>query len=61
MDRSGSISRSSLEKTEPTISYESFVNDLDIGDSFTTSLIDILVKVSAFVSNSQRRAKSQLV
>ncbi|RDB20103.1 hypothetical protein Hypma_012869 [Hypsizygus marmoreus] len=41
---SGAITRSSLEKTEPTISYETFVNDLDTGDSFTTSLIDILVK-----------------
>lgn len=34
-----------MEK-EPTISYENFVNELDLGDSFTTSLIDILVKVS---------------
>ncbi|GLB34134.1 hypothetical protein LshimejAT787_0110180 [Lyophyllum shimeji] len=41
---SGAIKRSSLEKTEPTISYEDFVNDLDTGDSFTTSIIDILVK-----------------
>ena len=43
--RSGAIKRSALEKTEPTINYESFVNELDTGDSFTTSLIDILVKV----------------
>lgn len=40
----GAIKRSMLEKTEPTISYENFVDDLDTGDSFTTSLIDILVK-----------------
>jgi len=44
---SGAISRSALEKTEPMISYENFVIDLDTGDSFTTSIIDILVKVSA--------------
>ncbi|KAG5648772.1 hypothetical protein DXG03_000121 [Asterophora parasitica] len=41
---SGAIKRASLEKAEPTISYEDFVTDLDTGDSFTTSLIDILVK-----------------
>ncbi|KAF9462077.1 hypothetical protein BDZ94DRAFT_1290537 [Collybia nuda] len=52
---SGSISRSSLEKTEPTISYENFVNDLDIGDSFTTSLVDILVKELA-----ERRTRPNL-
>lgn len=40
----GAISRCSLEKTEPTIGYESFVKDLDTGDSFTTAIIDILVK-----------------
>ncbi|KII95257.1 hypothetical protein PLICRDRAFT_86655 [Plicaturopsis crispa FD-325 SS-3] len=40
----GSIERSKLEKTEPTMTYESFVEDLDCGDSFTTSIVDILVK-----------------
>lgn len=39
----GAIRRAAVEK-EPTISYENFVNELDLGDSFTTSLIDILVK-----------------
>ncbi|KIY73830.1 hypothetical protein CYLTODRAFT_484977 [Cylindrobasidium torrendii FP15055 ss-10] len=41
-----SIRRTSLEKpqTEPTISYESFVESLDTGDSFTATLIDTLVK-----------------
>lgn len=29
---------------EPTITYEDFVADLDEGDSFTSSLIDVLVK-----------------
>ena len=43
--RDGAINRSKLEKTDPTISYELFVEELDAGDSFTTSLIDILVKV----------------
>lgn len=42
---SGTIKRHRLEKIEPTISYEHFVEDLDGGDSFTTSLIEILVKV----------------
>jgi len=41
---SGAIKRSALEKNGPHITYEDFVHDLDIGDSFTTSLIDILVK-----------------
>lgn len=42
---SGAIRRMAVEK-EPSISYESFVNELDTGDSFTLSLVDILVKVS---------------
>lgn len=43
---SGAIKRHRLEKIEPSesISYEHFVEDLDGGDSFTTSLIEILVK-----------------
>ncbi|KAF9567379.1 hypothetical protein CPC08DRAFT_814249 [Agrocybe pediades] len=39
----GAIRRASVDK-EPSISYENFVNELDIGDSFTASVIDILVK-----------------
>ena len=42
----GALKRSKIEKIEPTISYEAFVEELDGGDSFTTSLIDVLVKVS---------------
>ncbi|KAI0638439.1 hypothetical protein C8Q77DRAFT_1091067 [Trametes polyzona] len=34
----------SLEKRGSTITYETFVEDLDVGDSFTVSLIDILVR-----------------
>lgn len=45
-NRAGSIKRSKLEKTDPSIHYEAFVEELDTGDSFTTSLVDILVKVS---------------
>ncbi|KAH0840254.1 hypothetical protein J3R83DRAFT_1261 [Lanmaoa asiatica] len=41
---SGAIKRAKLEKAEPTITYEGFVEDLDRGDSFTTSLIEVLVK-----------------
>ena len=33
------------EQETATISYETFVEELDEGDSFTTSLIDVLVKV----------------
>jgi hypothetical protein len=58
----GAIARANLEKDDPqaapTISYESFVQDLDHGDSFTTTLVDILVKVSGdafiYISNSLR-------
>lgn len=42
----GAIKRAKLERVdEPTITYEAFVEDLDRGDSFTTSLIEVLVKV----------------
>jgi len=41
---SGAIKRAKLEKVEPTITYEAFIEDLDRGDSFTTSLIEVLVK-----------------
>ncbi|KAH7923656.1 hypothetical protein BV22DRAFT_1196541 [Leucogyrophana mollusca] len=44
---SGAIKRAKLgddEKTEPTISYEAFVEELSTGDSFTTSIIEVLVK-----------------
>ncbi|KAJ3991889.1 hypothetical protein F5050DRAFT_1791785 [Lentinula boryana] len=41
---SGAIIRSKLEKMEPEINFERFVEELDAGDSFTTSLFDILVK-----------------
>lgn len=33
------------KETTISMTYENFVTDLDTGDSFTTSLIDILVKV----------------
>ncbi|KIL70309.1 hypothetical protein M378DRAFT_156414 [Amanita muscaria Koide BX008] len=44
---SGAIQRVVLEKSEPSITYENFVKDLDTGDSFTTTFIDILVKEMA--------------
>ncbi|KAJ7741019.1 hypothetical protein B0H16DRAFT_1565705 [Mycena metata] len=50
---SGAITRSKLEKAEPTISYKNFVEDLDAGDSFTTSVIEILVQELA-----ERRLRS---
>ncbi|KAE9409850.1 hypothetical protein BT96DRAFT_766343, partial [Gymnopus androsaceus JB14] len=39
----GAIKRYKLEKTEPEINFELFAKQLDAGDSFTTSLVDILV------------------
>jgi hypothetical protein len=46
MSRAGSIKRAILERSEPSISYEAFVEELDTGDSFTASLVDVLVKVT---------------
>ena len=43
----GAIERSRKEKGEPTITYEAFVNEFDAGDSFTATLVDVLVKVHA--------------
>ncbi|PFH49235.1 hypothetical protein AMATHDRAFT_48851 [Amanita thiersii Skay4041] len=43
----GAIQRAALDKMEPAITYENFVKDLDTGDSFTTSFVDILVKEMA--------------
>jgi len=47
--RTGAIERAKLEQDEPdatpAITYERFVQDLDHGDSFTTTLVEILVKV----------------
>lgn len=39
-----------VEKDGLTITYENFVELLDEGDSFTTSLVDILVKVRSAIS-----------
>jgi hypothetical protein len=41
----GAVKRSKLERLEPAISYEKFVEDLDPGDSFTTTLTELLVRV----------------
>ena len=43
--RQGAIKRMKVEQDAHTITYEAFVAELDEGDSFTTSLIDVLVKV----------------
>lgn len=43
--RAGAVKRARLEKGEPTITYEAFVEELDEGDAFTSALIDVLVKV----------------
>ncbi|OSD04583.1 hypothetical protein PYCCODRAFT_111762 [Trametes coccinea BRFM310] len=43
----GAVKRMNTEKEGPSISYEAFVEELDEGDSFTTGLIDVLVKEMA--------------
>jgi hypothetical protein len=48
---SGAITRSKLEKTDPLITYENFVEELDAGDSFTTSVVDILVRVGVLLQS----------
>src|SRR5882762_8885951 len=55
----GALKRSKIEKVEPTITYEAFVEDLDGGDSFTTSLIELLVRVS--LSSHRYQPKLRLV
>lgn len=52
--RSGAIRRVAVEReTTTSITYENFVTDLDTGDSFAASLIDILVKVSITIMPSR--------
>ncbi|KAF9021532.1 hypothetical protein BDZ89DRAFT_1071379 [Hymenopellis radicata] len=57
---SASIRRTALEKSEsePTISYETFIEDLDAGDSFTTTVIDVLVKELADRRNRSTATES---
>lgn len=43
------VKRAKLEEGQPAISYEAFVQELDTCDSFTSSMIDILVKVRVFI------------
>ncbi|OCH95937.1 hypothetical protein OBBRIDRAFT_787783 [Obba rivulosa] len=52
----GAVKRAKLEKGEPSITYETFVQELDEGDSFTTSLIDVLVKEMA-----ERRTRPNVI
>jgi len=57
----GALKRSKIEKVEPTISYEAFVEELDGGDSFTTSLIELLVKEMAERRTRQTTADRRLI
>jgi len=45
--RTGAVKRINRESGEPPISYETFVEELDEGDSFTATLVDVLVKEMA--------------
>jgi hypothetical protein len=42
--RGGAVKRSCLEPDEDPINLDSVVEDLDPGDSFVTTIVDILVK-----------------
>ncbi|KZT42982.1 hypothetical protein SISSUDRAFT_799752 [Sistotremastrum suecicum HHB10207 ss-3] len=42
----GSIERLKKEKGDPQITYEALVEDLDGGDSFCSSIIDVLVRLA---------------
>jgi len=57
----GSIKRARLEKTEPSISYEAFVEELDCGDAFTASLVDVLVQEMAERRTRQNTADRRLI
>ncbi|KAH9833671.1 uncharacterized protein C8Q71DRAFT_772024 [Rhodofomes roseus] len=52
----GAVQRIKLEAGEPPISYETFVEGLDEGDSFTATLVEVLVKEMA----DRRTRTSQL-
>ncbi|KAG7447499.1 uncharacterized protein BT62DRAFT_993194 [Guyanagaster necrorhizus] len=60
---SGAIKRAMLEKekTEPTISYRDFVEELEPGDSFTASIIDIMVKELADRRSRQNLSDRKLI
>lgn len=58
---SGAVTRSKLEKCEPSISYEAFVEDLDPGDSFTTMLTELLVREMAERRHRQVAADRRLI
>ncbi|KDQ64442.1 hypothetical protein JAAARDRAFT_52391 [Jaapia argillacea MUCL 33604] len=58
---SGAIKRAKLEKGEPTITYESFVEDLDEGDSFTTSIVAVLVKELAERRRRENASDKRLI
>ncbi|KAI0044595.1 hypothetical protein FA95DRAFT_244359 [Auriscalpium vulgare] len=57
----GAVKRSKLDKGEPSITYESFVEDLDPGDSFTTSITELLVKEMADRRTRQAAAERRLI
>ncbi|KAI0245875.1 hypothetical protein BJV78DRAFT_1136562, partial [Lactifluus subvellereus] len=58
---SGAVKRSKLEKSEPTISYEAFVEELDPGDAFTTTLTELLVREMAERRQRQATADRRLI
>ncbi|KAF4575324.1 hypothetical protein EYR40_004933 [Pleurotus pulmonarius] len=57
----GAIKRLKLEKQEPIISYENFIQDLDGGDSFTASMVEILVRELSDRRNRGTAADCRLI
>jgi hypothetical protein len=59
---SGAIRRLAVEReTTSSITYENFVTDLDAGDAFTATLMDILVKVGVSVVFSSHSNDSIMI
>ncbi|TDL29662.1 hypothetical protein BD410DRAFT_35256 [Rickenella mellea] len=57
----GAIKRSKLEGLGSTISYEAFAEELDEGDSFTTTLLEMLVKEITDRRKRQSAADRRLI
>ncbi|KAI4520897.1 hypothetical protein K525DRAFT_366780 [Schizophyllum commune Loenen D] len=55
------IMRAKQDKSEPSISYERFVEQLDSGDSFTASIMDVLVKEIADRSSRPNQRDRRLI
>ncbi|KAL1739070.1 hypothetical protein HDZ31DRAFT_10413, partial [Schizophyllum fasciatum] len=55
------VMRAKLDKSEPSISYERFVEQLDSGDSFTATIMEVLVKEVADRSSRPNQHDRRLI